>query len=133
MRPSYDGLLPVELLGSGPGLTPAGDDVLAGFLVAAHATADPRLAGWQDAVRDRLLRVRTTAVSLAMLQCALDGYATTELSDYLYAVCDDGPAGSRKRLHRATAALQAVGHSSGAALMAGVQLALSTRLVRGAA
>ncbi len=133
LRPSYDRLLPVELLGAGPGLTPSGDDLLAGALVAAHATADPRLAGWRRALREPFALDRTTAVSRAMLLCALDGYAILELADYVYAVCDDGPASQWRDLDRATANLLAVGHSSGAALMAGVQHTFSTARTQGAA
>ena len=40
----YDDLVPGHLVGRGPGLTPAGDDVLAGALVAARAVGHPGLA-----------------------------------------------------------------------------------------
>jgi len=133
LRPSYDGLRPGELIGAGPGLTPAGDDLLAGALVAAHATDDPRLAGWRSVLREHPALDRTTAVSRAMLQCALDGYATPELADYVYAVCADDRHSSWRELDRATANLLAVGHSSGAALMTGVLHTLSTTQMQGAA
>jgi hypothetical protein len=113
-RPSYDGLVPAELVGAGPGLTPAGDDVLAGALVTAYATDDPRLPRWGDATREALRLRATTAVSRALLHHALEGYAVDELAGFLTALC--GGAG----LTRARARLLAVGHSSGAALMAGV-------------
>ena len=114
-----DALRPDELVGLGPGLTPTGDDVLAGALVAASATADPRLAGWRAATVDALARRRTTAVSRALLQHALTGWSTPELADFVTAVC----AGeSDKHLDR----LLAVGHTSGAALASGVLHVLST-------
>ncbi len=105
-------LRPHDLVGAGPGLTPRGDDLLAGLLVAAHATGDPRLAGWQQATRDALSVRRTTAVSRGLLHHALDGWATPELAAFLVAVCGGDPA-------RAATRLLAVGHSSGAALAAG--------------
>lgn len=132
-RPSYDGLVPAKLIGAGAGLTPTGDDVLAGALVAAHATADPRLNDWRRSILDLLTMQRTTAVSRAMLHYALDGYATPELADYLHAVCDGGPDSSTRALDRATVSLLSVGHSSGAALMTGVLHTLATTRMRGAA
>lgn len=123
---TYDGLVPADLLGAGPGLTPAGDDVLAGALVAAHATADPRLPRWARQTRALLTRARTTAVSRAMLHHALDGYASPELARFVSAVC---------RVHdveEARAGLLDVGHTSGAALMVGVLHTLSTYQLEGA-
>ena len=113
-------LRPHDLVGFGPGLTPSGDDILAGALVAAYATADPRLARWRAAVRAALATRSTTAVSRGLLHHALDGWATPELAAFVSAVCA-GDAVS------ATGALLAVGHSSGSALAAGALHALSTR------
>jgi len=126
-RPSHDGLSPAALVGSGPGLTPAGDDVLAGALVAAYATRDPRLPLWRATTRGVLTATRTTAVSRAMLHHALDGYATPQLADFLTALClGHDITGPRTDL-------LAVGHTSGSALLAGVVYTLSTRNLEGAA
>lgn len=117
---TYDVLSPGALVGSGPGLTPSGDDLLAGALVAAHATADPRLAEWRRLTRVALATRRTTAVSRALLVHAMDGYAIPELARFLVALCrGDDPAPP-------LAALRAVGHSSGQALVDGAVHALST-------
>jgi hypothetical protein len=105
---------PPALVGRGPGLTPAGDDVLAGALVAGRAVRHPRLATWRSATRDVLRARRTTAVSRGLLHHALDGWATPELAAY---VEQPGPGPARTRL-------LAVGHSSGAALADGVDLVL---------
>jgi hypothetical protein len=118
---------PRALLGRGPGLTPEGDDVLAGALVAARATADPRLACWQAQTREALAARRTTVVSRALLHHALAGYATPELADFLAAVCGGRPAGA------ATRRLLAVGHTSGAAVAAGALHVLTTGAERAAA
>jgi hypothetical protein len=125
--PSYDGLEPMALLGAGPGLTPAGDDLLAGAVVTAHATGDPRHPVWARATRRALATRSTTAVSRGLLRHALDGYATPELADFLTAVCRGGD------LTAVSARLSAVGHSSGTALAVGVLHTLSTHELRGAA
>ena len=105
-------LRPELLVGAGPGLTPAGDDVLAGALVAAHATCDPRLVALQTQTRAALGRRGTTAVSRGLLTHALDGWATPELAAFVTAVCAGDAAAAAARL-------LAVGHSSGASLAAG--------------
>ena len=101
---------PAALVGRGPGLTPAGDDVLAGALVAAQAVRHPMLATWCAATRDVLRARRTTAVSWGLLHHALDGWAVPELAAYV-----EQPRRSSVRDR-----LLAVGHSSGAALADGV-------------
>jgi hypothetical protein len=119
-------LRPHDLVGAGPGLTPTGDDVLAGALVAAHATDDPRLNHLRSATRAALRARRTTAVSRGLLHHALDGWATPEVADFVTAVCRGEPDASLQRL-------LAVGHSSGAALAAGVLHVLSSSRREGAA
>jgi len=127
VAPAYDGLRPTALVGRGPGLTPAGDDLLAGALVAAHATSDPRLARWRAATLRTLGSTRTTAVSRALLHHACDGYATPELAGFLVAVCAGGDVVA------ARARLLAVGHVSGAGLMTGALHTLTTHRLEGAA
>jgi uncharacterized protein DUF2877 len=119
-RSPVEGIRPDELVGRGPGLTPSGDDVLAGALVAAHAVAHPMLADWCERTRRALATRSTTAVSRGLLQHALEGWAVPPLADYLEAVCAGSTAGA------ARAGLLAVGHSSGAALAAGADHALAT-------
>lgn len=113
---------PHALVGAGEGLTPAGDDLLAGALVAAHATGDPRRGRWVSATRTALRVRRTTAVSRGLLHHALDGWCVPELAAVLTALCD-----RPEDLPDARARLLAVGHSSGAALFDGVRLTLGTR------
>lgn len=121
---SYDVLSPATLVGAGPGLTPSGDDVLAGALVTAHATGDPRLADWCRETRRALRTRRTTAVSRALLTHAMDGYAVPQLAAFLTTLCSgDDVTGPLARL-------RAVGHTSGQALADGVVHTLSTRSTR---
>jgi hypothetical protein len=102
------------LVGRGEGLTPLGDDLLAGWLVTriAAGAPDPAVA---DAVRR--LRGRTTALSATLLDCALRGEALPELRAWLTAL--GTPAEPV-----ATQALEAVGATSGTGLLTGAALAL---------
>lgn len=111
---SSDALVPDRLVGAGPGLTPAGDDVLAGALVTAHAVDDPRLPRWRRETTETLARQRTTAVSEGLLRAALEGYATEELARLLTALCRG------EDLRAPLPRLLALGHSSGTALLTGV-------------
>lgn len=102
------------LLGDGPGLTPAGDDVLAGWLLAVHHDA---------AARDQLLPVvaaaprSTTALSAALLEEAAAGRgvpAALALADAL------AGHGEPREVGAALDRLLRVGHTSGAALAHGL-------------
>ena len=117
---------PRAMVGAGPGLTPSGDDVLAGALVAARAVGHPDLDRLRTATREALRVRRTTAVSRGLLTHALDGWATPELADYVEAVCGGDPEPARSRL-------LGVGHSSGAALLDGVHSVVDADTVRRAA
>jgi hypothetical protein len=106
----------LDLLGRGHGLTPSGDDVLAGWLIARHATgrspspiADAVLSASAD---------RTTVLSAALLHRAVAGEALPQCGDLLLGL----HAGTG--VDTALAALLAVGHTSGAALAIGISLGL---------
>jgi len=100
------------LLGRGPGLTPSGDDVLAGYLVGA-AAYDVPAADVRRLVESQADR-RTTTLSAALLRHAAAGETIPQVSGLL-----DALAG-RRPLDRALVDLHAVGHTSGAALASGV-------------
>ncbi|TDE00281.1 DUF2877 domain-containing protein [Jiangella asiatica] len=106
------------LLGLGPGLTPAGDDVLAGALVTLAALGEAQRL--DTAVRAARPFDRTTAVSAGLFAHAARGLAVPELADLVRALgtADADVDGARR-------ALFAVGHTSGAALYLGVLTALS--------
>jgi hypothetical protein len=98
------------LLGRGPGLTPAGDDVLAGFLLGARAfgLGAPSVRAAVVA----LAPARTTALSATLLWHALRG----ECVDEVAAVVADPTEPAVGRLLR-------IGHTSGAALATGLATA----------
>lgn len=103
------------LVGRGPGLTPLGDDVVCGWLVA-HRAAGVATPDVDRAVRS--LRPRTTSLSGELLECAIHGEALPQVAAYLAAY---GTAAAPA----AATALVAVGHTSGAGLLHGARLALA--------
>jgi hypothetical protein len=107
-------LLPA-LVSRGDGLTPLGDDLVCGWL-ATHRAAGVATPDADRFVRD--LAPRTTALSAALLDCALHGEALPQLTAYL------SSCGTPAEPAAATALL-AVGHTSGAGLLHGARLALA--------
>lgn len=110
-----------RLLGLGPGLTPAGDDVLAGLLIGLAARPDLR-----DPLAAAVVRqapTRTTWLSAELLRLAADGLAAPVAAAVADALAGHGPDAA---LPGALAALLAVGHTSGAALARGLLLAAET-------
>jgi hypothetical protein len=105
----------LPLLGRGDGLTPVGDDVLAGWLVTARAVGRDLAA-----VRDDVLASshRTTALSATLLAHAAAGEAIPEFRSLLLALAGAGSVAP------AVARQVAVGHTSGAGMLLGAWLAL---------
>jgi hypothetical protein len=113
---------PVQrLLGRGTGLTPTGDDVLAGALVTLQALGSPAARTLARSVL-ALAPGATTTVSAGLLRHAADGTCIPQLSDLLTTV---GSPTGEEALPRAAGALLAVGHCSGAGLLHGVLVAVA--------
>lgn len=103
------------LAGLGPGLTPAGDDVLVGLLSALVCLRHPQADRYAEEVLAGAAG-RTTDLSTTLLRHAAAGECLAAVAGLLQAVCRTGdPSGARR-------ALAAVGHSSGPALCLGVRL-----------
>lgn len=115
-----------RLVGLGPGLTPSGDDVLAGLLVALRHLGTAARAGRAVWLADRLAeavtsaaRTRTTPLSATLLHCAARGEASPEVIDVLRGVAGRQPLEpALRRLHR-------LGHTSGADLAQGIAIGAS--------
>jgi hypothetical protein len=113
-----------ELLGRGPGLTPSGDDLLAGLVAgvvlladAVHGRAGRPLADVAQRVGSRLAAAApdaTTAISAALLQHAAHGEVAEPAAQLLRTLAGHGPVDD------AVAGLLAVGSSSGRDLAAGI-------------
>jgi hypothetical protein len=104
-----------DLLGLGPGLTPAGDDVLAGLLVGLHHRPDLRDPLAVEVAR--LAPTRTTALSAALLRHAAAGHGAPTLTAVADALTG---AGEDSDLDTALDRLLAVGDTSGTALAHGL-------------
>lgn len=99
-------------IGCGAGLTPEGDDELAGFLIVARA-----LGISHSLDRSEWKNERTTTFSAALLDAALHGFAIPVVADAAREIAV-GAMTSRTQ-----EALLAVGHSSGEALLRGMEIA----------
>jgi hypothetical protein len=108
-----------NLLGKGEGLTPEGDDIIAGA-IASHlllAGAVGRSTGYLDAFTEplnELSRTRTTSFSASLIRHASAGRVSTPFANLLKALTGRGG------LEAATEELLAVGHTSGPALVGGI-------------
>ncbi len=112
------------LLGLGPGLTPAADDFLVGFL-AAHklfsSSFGERIG--HDGIKTRLeerARIKTVPTSSQFLKCALDGI----FSEILYLAFDDLRSGAKDGGSEKIEYFLKWGHSSGADTLTGVVFGL---------
>jgi hypothetical protein len=106
------------LLGLGPGLTPSGDDLLCGALVALHAV------GQVDAARDlhaaiaEAAPVATTPLSAAFLKAAAEGQGSGPLHEAIIALMEN------QNVARHLEAVACIGHTSGWDALAGAVLVL---------
>jgi hypothetical protein len=103
------------LAGLGAGLTPAGDDVLAGLLVVL-ATAGHD----EGMLREAVAGVRTHAISRAFLTWAARGQGVEPVHLLLAALSQRDHAAARRHQD----AVLALGHTSGADLLLGLRLGL---------
>ncbi len=106
-----------NLLGLGPGLTPAGDDAIGGAALALRACGRAQDA---DAVREFLatrIATATSAISAAHLIAALDGSG----AQALHTILADIVQGQTPDI----APLDAIGHSSGYDALAGIVAVLA--------
>jgi len=107
------------LVGLGQGLTPAGDDVIAGLLTALHAMGRGSFA---SRISEQALRNQTTTLSADLLRLAGDGHACLEMLGLLAALHrPDAPVAD------AIDRLLSIGHTSGADLATGLAIGLEMR------
>jgi hypothetical protein len=117
LQRSIDGLI-----GRGPGLTPAGDDVLLGYLLARRALAGAAAARAGAALVLRAARRGTGGPSLALLRWAARGEAPEPAASMLAALLRaDGRA-----LAPALRRLGAYGRTTGPAILTGMVGALTS-------
>ena len=115
-----------QLVGRGIGLTPGGDDVIAGALCGLHATgATGRARALATAALDDVTD-RTTLLSADLLRLAADGDACLEILGVLRAARQprDVLRPNQSALVVAIDRLLRVGHTSGADLATGLAIGL---------
>ncbi len=115
------------LVGLGPGLTPSGDDFLAGVMIALRWLGNDALAKRIAAWTLPLARTRTNKISRAHLQCAADGQGAAALHALL-TVCSSVECGD---LTAHVDALDDIGHTSGWDAFAGVVCACAATINSG--
>ncbi len=98
----------IAILGCGEGLTPAGDDILCGYLVALHCLGDPAAQQLATAVKP-LLSTHTSRISAAHLSAACEGAAVQLIHDLIDAIARN----DRDDTSATITALNKYGHSSG--------------------
>jgi hypothetical protein len=103
------------LAGLGPGLTPSGDDVLAGILLVASLT--DRFSPTE--LRAAAHAARTHDISRSFLRWAANGHSIEPIHDLLSALAAGRPTGDAEQ------AVAAIGATSGHDLLLGLRLALS--------
>ena len=108
------------LVGLGPGLTPSGDDMLVGALIALHALGlrDLRHAIWSAIAP--VVAIQTNQISKAHLSAAAEGQCSAALSDIVAALM----CGSVRDLTPALRNITTVGHCSGWDALAGAVVVL---------
>lgn len=106
-----------RLLGRGSGLTPEGDDILAGWLVMARSIRHPSFSSVLTEI-SRTSQMKTSTFSTSLLLHAAAGYGVSPLIAYVTALLQNSKSALAKR-----EALTRVGHTSGDALAIGVELA----------
>ena len=113
--PSLAAAAGAELIGLGPGLTPEGDDVVAGVaaVVASGPWPEALREAWLGALLGADLRRRTTALSATLLELAASGMGPEPLQALV-----GGRMAALDRLLR-------VGHTSGRAYALGAGVALT--------
>ena len=109
------------LMGLGPGLTPSGDDLLAGLALALHATGALDAVQQLAAFVDTAPADATSAYSRALFATALDGHS----SETMYRVLSKLLEGKLHELPSCLDLLDRVGHTSGWDLLAGALLGLA--------
>jgi hypothetical protein len=109
-----------RLGGRGPGLTPAGDDVLAGLMLVASAAGS---AGDTRSLIAVAASVRTTKVAAGFLHWAARGQCIEPAHAVLAVLAEHGAEADAPACPRLTT----IGSSSGAALLAGIRIGLGAR------
>ncbi len=109
------------LIGLGPGLTPSGDDLIAGLLMALHATGRRETAAALGAFVRATAPDATSLLSRWLLEAAISGHPSEAMHVMLEALLE----GDTSALPAALSRLECIGHTSGVDMLAGSLLGLA--------
>lgn len=115
-----------RIVGLGPGLTPAGDDYLAGLALGCFVTGQDAVLGWLGTAVEAHAH-DTNLISLTMLREALRGRAVSPLHHLVEALTGRGDT----TIEAALDAVVGIGHTSGHALASGLLAAVELTYERG--
>lgn len=115
-----------SLIGLGQGLTPSGDDLISGLLMALHATGCTESATTLAAFVRATSMDATNPLSRWLLEAAIAGHPSEAMRQMLEALL----TGDKAALPAAYARLQSIGHTSGIDMLAGSLLGLSAVATR---
>jgi len=107
------------LIGLGPGLTPSGDDLIGGAMLALNGLGEAETAEHLFASVKADLFFRTNAISAAHLKAAVEGMGNENLHGVLNAVV----AGTRSGYRSLLDGVGRIGHTSGWDALAGIAIA----------
>jgi hypothetical protein len=103
-----------SIVGKGPGLTPSGDDFLAGMMLSLWTMSDPAAHTVCRIILDSA-RKMTTDISLAYLRAIASGYTDERWHNLLYALA----ANNSRLLDSAIRHILAFGATSGSDMLIG--------------
>lgn len=109
-----------NLVGLGIGLTPSGDDFLAGIVGAFHCFAQPTRLDF--VLCNAIATSKTTAISNAILSAALRGWFCEKISELLLSL--QSRRSDNNLLQNKLENVYEIGHSSGSDTLAGIYVAL---------
>jgi hypothetical protein len=117
-----------NLIGLGSGLTPSGDDFLAGVVGIFHNFSQSNEIKNITKILDQtiisaLKNSKTNMISKALLTAALQGWFAEKITNFLLVLGDKKSSDSQKK--NAINQVLSIGHSSGADMLAGICLAFA--------
>ena len=113
-----------NLIGLGPGLTPSGDDFLAGTLAALDAIGEVEVRAALSRAIAQALPGRTSPLSACLLRAACAGHMGERMHDAVSALLAGDAEG-------AIEAVENIGHSSGWDMLAGAVMVMRRRPWKG--
>ncbi|MBK8008830.1 MAG: DUF2877 domain-containing protein [Rhizobiales bacterium] len=113
-----------RLLGLGPGLTPSGDDLLMGVLLALHALGATKLASELWSCIEPEVLFRTHEISYAHLCAAAENQCNPLIREAIDCLLE----GDRFRLAGAVERVGSIGHTSGWDILSGTSIAFRAHL-----